>query len=95
MKAITAIIIAANIKIRPNNLPSGLLSAIEPPSQLPMHKLVIIIPINAVQTINDVPKNGATIREPASSKIIVAAPLKNEINCNRKGIFTCLSFLLS
>ena len=73
-----ATIIAANIKTRPNNFPFGFLSAIEPPSQFPKHKLVIIMPINAVQTIKEVPKNGATIREPASSNIIVAAPLKND-----------------
>ena len=89
-------IIAANIKTRPNNFPFGFLSTIEPPSQLPKHKLVIIMPIKAVHTIRDVPKNGATIREPANSKIIVAAPLKNETNCNLIGILAFLPlFLLS
>ena len=81
--AVTEIIIAANISILPSNLPSGLLSATLPPSQFPKQRLVIIIPINAVQTINDVPKNGATNLEPASSSIIVAAPVRNEIICNR------------
>ena len=79
MNAVIAMMIAANNKIRPSNLPSGLLSASAPPDQLPIHKLVIIIPINAVQTIKDVPKNGATSLEPVNSKIIVAAPQKNDV----------------
>ena len=81
-KAVIAMIIAANNNILPNNLLSGVLSAIEPPNQLPMHKLVMIMPISAVQTINDVPKNGATSLEPVNSRIIVAAPLKNDVSCN-------------
>ena len=79
-KAVTEIIIAANIRILPSNLPSGLLSATLPPSQFPKQRLVIIMPINAVQTISDVPKNGATSLEPASSSIIVAAPVRNDIS---------------
>ena len=73
-------ITAADINMRPSNLPSGFLSAIVPPNQLPMHKLVIMIPINAVQTIKLVPKNGATSLEPVISSIIVAAPLKNDVS---------------
>ena len=93
-KAVTAIIIAEVNKILPNNFPSGRLSAIEPPIQFPMHRLVIIIPINAVHTIKDVPKNGATILEPVSSRIIVAAPLKKETICSCAAIFTFNLMLL-
>ena len=83
MYAVIAMMTAAKINMRPSNFPSGLLSAIEPPNQLPMHKLVMMIPIRAVQTMRDVPKNGATNREPVSSRIIVAAPLKNDVICRR------------
>ena len=94
--AVPAIITAENINVRPNSFSSGRLSANVPPNQFPIHRLVIIIPINAVHTINDVPKYGATSREPASSIIIVAAPVKNDTVCNLLGIFDTLihSYLL-
>ena len=81
--AVTAMIIAANINILPRSLASGLLSAIEPPNQFPIQSEVMMIPIRAVHTINDVPKYGATNLEPANSNIIVEAPLKNDTICKR------------
>ena len=66
--------IALKSKILERYRGSGYLSAILPPHQYPILKLARMTPIRLVQTKMDVPRYGATKREPTSSKTITIAP---------------------
>ena len=84
-KAVAPRIAAARRRMRPRRRASGRRSARQPPSQFPAQRLVIITPISAVQTTSDVPRNGATRREPVSSSTMTAAPQKKEAAWRRFG----------
>src|SRR3989344_6481803 len=53
---------------------SAFLSARFPPHQYPKLKEPKMTPIRLVQTMVDVPRYGAIIRDPSSSRIITTAP---------------------